>query len=166
MTTPLPEVIVRDANDRDGLDVAALIGAVFAEYQGCVFVADELPELRAPASAFAAQGGGMWVAQRFVLGRAVIVGCAGFAAAAGGGIELKKLYVAARARKSGVGGRLLERVEAEARERGAKFIEMWSDTRFTTAHAFYERRGYTRGPTTRDLHDASASVEYYFRKGL
>jgi putative acetyltransferase len=165
MTTPLPEVIVRDVSDGDGLDLAALIGAVFAEYDGCVFVGDELPELSTPASAFAAQGGGMWVAQRFVRGLPVIVGCAGYGAA-GEGIELKKLYVAARERKTGLGGRLLGRVEAVAYARGAKFIEMWSDTRFTTAHAFYERRGYKRGPTTRDLHDASASVEYYFRKVL
>jgi putative acetyltransferase len=72
------------------------------------------------------------------------------------------LYVRAAARRSGLGGRLLAVAEDEARRRGARRIQLWSDTRFTTAHRFYERRG----PATRELHDLSASVEYLFFKDL
>ncbi len=82
------------------------------------------------------------------------------------GVEHKRLYVHACARKHGLGGQLHNRVEARARERGARFIDLWSDTRFATAHAFYERRGYQRGATTRELHDKSFTVEFYFRKDL
>ncbi len=156
---------VREARDGDGYDLAALYGAVFAEYDGAVFVMAEFPELRGIASAFRAAGGEFWVAARELHGKEVVVGSVGYAAA-GDGIELKKLYVAKSERKSGLGGTLVERVEQAARARGAAFIEFWSDTRFTTAHRFYHKRGYLKGERTRELHDASASVEYYFRKLL
>lgn len=105
--------------------------------------------------------GGFWVAESHNR----IVGMVGYGRA-GEGIELKKLYVHRRARVGGLGGKLLGVVEGVAAEKRARFIELWSDTRFTTAHAFYQRRGYEKGPTTRDLHDKSNSVEFYFRKQL
>jgi putative acetyltransferase len=142
----------------------ALIAGVFAEYPGCVFDVDgEIPELYRIASAFAEWGGQFWVAERD--GR--VVGCVGWAPAHDpGGVELKKLYVEAGERKSGLGGRLCELVIAAAEERGATFVDLWSDTRFETAHAFYERRGFQRDGTTRELHDLSDTVEYYFRRAL
>lgn len=166
--------LIREAVDDDALDLIELIGSVFGEYRGCVLDVDgEMPELRGLASWAKAHGGGFWVAEDG--GRLVGMGGysevvassapAGFAPA-GAGIELKKLYVHRRVRGTGLGARLLERVENVAVERSCEFIEMWSDTRFTTAHAFYERRGYERGPATRDLHDKSASVEFYFKKRL
>jgi putative acetyltransferase len=158
-------VSIREATDADGYALSALLGAVFAEYQGTVFVSDEMPELQAVATTFCNKNGRFWVAEREVRGRAVVVGCIGYAAA-GAGIELKKLYVAKSERNGGLGGRLVDLVEDTATQRRAAFIELWSDTRFTTAHRFYQKRGYLRGEHTRDLYDASASVEYYFRKAL
>ena len=85
-----------------------------------------------------------------------VVGCIGYTPASDPrGIELKKLYVSASERKSGLGGRLVALVEEAARQRGAELIDLWSDTRFTTAHAFYEKRGWKRSPNTRELHDLS-----------
>ncbi|MBK7583715.1 MAG: GNAT family N-acetyltransferase [Myxococcales bacterium] len=155
---------LRDARDDDADALIRLIGDVFAEYPGCVMDADgELPELLQIASYFRDHDGEFWVAERDGL----VVGCIGYSPAADpAGIELKKLYVQASERKSGLGGMLVERVEARARERGARFIDLWSDTRFVTAHAFYERRGWKRGPTTRELHDKSYTVEFYFRREL
>ena len=80
--------------------------------------------------------------------------------------ELKHLYVASSARGRGLGTRLCELVEEEARRLGHDRIELWTDTRFKDAHRLYERRGYTRGPHTRELHDLSASVEFYYQKSL
>jgi putative acetyltransferase len=155
---------IREARDDDAPGLIALIGAVFAEYPGCVLDVDgEMPELRRIASSFAEAGGRFWVAAR----GALIVGCIGMAPASeAGGIELKKLYVARELRKSGLGSRLVDLVEAQARAERATFIDLWSDTRFTTAHGFYEKRGYTRSSQTRELHDKSATVEYYFRKAI
>ena len=164
---------IREARDDDALDVIELIGSVFGEYTNCVLDVDgELPELRRVASYYAELGGEFWVAERDLgdLGKR-IVGMGGYSAkedAAGGppGVELRKLYVHRRERKTGLGRAIIERVEAAARNRRAAFIDLWSDTRFATAHAFYERRGYVRGPSTRDLHDLSKSVEFYFKKTL
>jgi putative acetyltransferase len=123
----------------------------------------EAPELREIASYHTRLGGRFWVAESE--GR--IVGSAGLAPGKGPGvIELKKLYVASDARRMGLGARLCGLVEVEAMSRGARQIELWSDTRFKDAHRLYERRGYTRGRKKRSLHDKSKTVEYYFSKDL
>jgi len=156
---------LRAASDADGLDVAALLGAVFSEYPGCLFVASEMPELATLSTTFRAATGAFWVAHREVLGVPVLVGCVGYARH-GDAVELKKLYVAASERRTGLGGRLVDEVEAAARAHGARSVELWSDTRFETAHRFYERRGYLRTGATRPLHDASGTLEYHFTKAL
>jgi putative acetyltransferase len=155
---------IRDACDGDAAGLIALIGSVFAEYPGCVLDVDgEAPELRAIARSFAALGGRFWVAERE--GR--VVGSVGLLPGeAAGGVELRKLYVHRSVRRRGLGRRLCERVEDEARRRGARFVELWSDTRFEDAHRLYEKRGYLRGRVTRELHDLSGSVERYFRRAL
>jgi N-acetylglutamate synthase-like GNAT family acetyltransferase len=155
---------IREARDEDAGRLIDLIEACYSEYDGCVLAVDEeAPELRAIASKHAEQGGRFWVAER----NGHLVGCAGLVPGAQGGvIEMKKLYVAKDSRSNGLGARLCSLVEVEAISRGAGTIELWSDTRFKNAHRLYERRGYARGPKTRELHDASKSVEYYYRKDL
>ncbi len=157
------EVIYRDAVDADSDALIALIGGVFEEYPGCVMDVDgEMPELRAIASHFRRLGGRFWVAE----GNGMVVGCVGFAPLSNGGVQLHKLYVRADCRRRGIGGALCDLVESSARQRGATHVELWSDTRFETAHLIYERRGYRRGRQKRELHDKSATVEYFFRKEL
>ena len=59
-----PEVLIRDARDSDAAARIALIGGAFAEYEGCVLDVDnELPELRAIATAFRSFGGRFWVGE-------------------------------------------------------------------------------------------------------
>jgi putative acetyltransferase len=154
---------VRPARDDDGDGLIELIGACWAEYPGTVMDVDgELPHLRAIASAYRAWGGSVWVAEAG--GR--VLGSVALVPAGEDAVELRMLYVSPDARRGGLGGRLLGLVEAEARRLGAGRVELWSDTRFTTAHRFYERRGYERGPATRELHDLSASVEYFYARSL
>jgi putative acetyltransferase len=150
---------LRRARDADGPAIAALIEAVFAEYPGVMFVPEEMPELEAPATAFAREGGELHVAERG--GR--VVGCVGWTPSEGG-VELKKLYVARAERRAGLGAELCDVVERAAARRGVRSLELWSDTRFETAHAFYERRGWVRDGRTRALGDRSATVELHFRK--
>lgn len=155
---------IREGRDSDEAGLIELIGSVFAEYPNCVLAVDEeIPELCHIATSFAGWDGRFWVAERD--GR--IVGCIGLTPAhEPDGVELKKLYVAESERRSGLGGRLTELVVAEARVRGARFIDLWSDTKFETAHRFYEKRGFKRSGETRELHDLSDTVEYYFRREL
>ena len=158
----LADFELRDARDDDAAELIGLIGAIWDEYPGCVMDLDgEVPELRRIASAHGGWDGGFWVAEA----SARMVGCVGWVPAkSGDGVELHKLYVAAQARRTGLGAHLCERVEGV--RGGVDFVELWSDTRFEDAHRLYERRGYRRGPHTRELHDLSRSVEYYFRLDL
>jgi putative acetyltransferase len=156
-----PSIVLRDARDDDALDVIELISGVFGEYVGCITDVDgEMPELRAIATHFANAGGGFRVAVRADR----VLGCCGWAPH-GELVELKKLYVHRSARGTGLGAALVDEVEAIARARGATAVELWSDTRFTRAHRFYEKRGYVRGGT-RELFDKSDTVEYHFRRAL
>jgi putative acetyltransferase len=156
--------MIRAARDDDAEALIALIAAVFDEYPGCILdVDDEAPELRAIATASARRGGGFWVAEE----GARVVGSVGLSPVPEtDGIELLKLYVAREARRKGLGERLVRLVEQEARRRGAPFVELWTDTRFRDAHRLYERLGFRGGEETRELHDLSASVEYYYRLEL
>jgi putative acetyltransferase len=123
-----------------------------------------MPELDRIATYFREHDGLCWVAENTA---GEVVGCIGMTPSAEpNGVELKKLYVRGTERRTGLGGRLVEQVEAEAHRRGARFIDLWSDTRFTTAHAFYERRGWVKGPNTRELFDLSETVEFYFTRSL
>ena len=159
----MSDLAIREACDDDAEGLIALIGGCFAEYDGCVLDLDELDRpLLAIASTFAAEGGEVWVAEQE--GR--IVACGGYADVGGGLFELKRLYVDKSARRQGLASRLLELVEKTARAKGGKAIDLWSDTRFVEAHAFYERHGYSRLPETRDLNDPSNTTEYHFVKEL
>jgi putative acetyltransferase len=155
-------VKIREARDEDAERLIELIEACYSEYDGCVLrVDDEAPELRKIATSHLQKGGRFWVAEH----NGDLVGSAGMLPGSNGVIEMKKLYVAKDARKIGLGARLCSLIEVEAMSRGADAVELWSDTRFEDAHRLYERRGYKRGKT-RELHDASKSVEYYYRKDI
>lgn len=153
---------IRAATDADSEALCDLIAAIFAEYDGVLFILDEMPELRAIATAFDRAGGEFWVAER----DGELVGCVGCSPTKGNGIELKKLYVHKDLRRHGLGARLVDLVERAGRDRQAGFVDLWSDVKFETAHRFYERRGYRRDGRTRELHDESETVEYYFRKDM
>ncbi len=155
-------IVLRAARDADGPGVIAVVAAAYAEYPGCVLdVEAEVPELKAPASAYARRSGRFWVAAD----EARILGCIACLPAPEHGLEMEKLYVARAARRTGLGTRLLDLVEAEATARQAGYITLWTDTRFEAAHAFYEAHGFRR-TGLRELNDASQSVEYGFRKDL
>jgi putative acetyltransferase len=163
-TTVTSRPTIRHARDDDARQLIELISSCFAEYPGCVLDVDrEEPELRRIASAYTARGGLFWVATR----EDRLVGSVGLVPAESPTImELRKLYVARSERRSGLGSKLCVLVEEEARSRGAVALQLWSDTRFADAHRLYERLGYGRGSETRELHDLSQSVEFYFSKAL
>lgn len=154
---------LRPATDHDGPALAALIAATFAEYPGCLFLDDEFPELKAPASHYERAGGRLFVAEDG--GRLVGSLAAVMTPVAATG-ELFKVYAAAGARGTGLAQRLYAEGEAFLGQRGAREIVLWSDTRFQRGHRFYEKLGFVREPVERYLADASASWEFFFRKRL
>lgn len=155
--------VVREVRDDDADALIALIGGCWAEYPGVELHVDaEEPWLRAPASAYRRWDGRMWVVEL----DGDLAACCGVKPVGPGVVELKSMYVAARARRRGI-ARLFEgRVLGEAARRGATRVELWSDTRFVDAHATYASLGYARLPGERALGDLSHSREYPFAKQL
>lgn len=160
---PVAPATIRPARDADGPALAALIAKSFADYPGCLFIDDEFPELAAPASHYAAQGGRLFVAERAGL---LIGSLAATMTAVPGLAELFKVYVDVAARGSGLAQRLYAEGEELVRAQGARQIVLWTDTRFERGHRFYEKLGFAREPVTRYLADASASWEFCYRKRL
>lgn len=155
-------ILIRDARDGDGDALIALIESCWADYPGCILDVDgENPELRRFASHYSNKGGRAWIAElsgRVVGSAAVEPGTAG--------AHIQSLYVDPNLRRQGLARNLIALVEAEAIKMSAPIIDLWTDTRFTAAHAFYERLGYQRRPGTRSLKDASRSVEFNYVKRL
>ncbi|HUG63219.1 MAG TPA: GNAT family N-acetyltransferase [Methylomirabilota bacterium] len=153
--------LIRPAVDADGPLVARLIADVFAEYEGCPFVAAEFPELAAPATHYRDRGGGLWVVEA----DGGVIGSLGLSCVDGGPIfELNKVYLAASHRGSGLAQRLYALAETEARAKGAKALRLWTDTRFAAGHRFYEKHGFRRLPVVRYLADATHAWEFAYLK--
>jgi putative acetyltransferase len=72
---------------------------------------------------------------------------------------LERLYVHPAARRQGAGRALVETVLAEARRRGRRHLEIWSDKRFGEAHRLYQRVGAVP-VAERICHDPDQSPEW------
>lgn len=155
---------IRDSRDSDSQALATLIAASFAEYPNCLFEWSEFPELRAPASHFAAKGGRLWVADAPGGGIAGSLGV--LPVSEQNAVEIFKVYADPAFRGSGLAQALFARALAFAE--AGRFAEMmlWSDSRFARGHRFYEKLGFKRWPGERYLADVSATWEYHFRKAL
>lgn len=152
---------IRPGRDEDEAAYTRLIGEAWAEYPGCVFDVDaELPELHALATHFAGLSGAVWVAE--AAGR--IIGMVGVVPGADGAWELRKMYVDRAARGTGLAQRLLATAEAHAAGHGARGMFLWTDTRFTRAHRFYEAQSFVRDGPLRTLADLSDTIEYRYAK--
>ena len=160
--TSLPTI--RDATDGDSEPLAALIAASFAEYPNCHFVWEEFPELRQPASAFAAKGGRLWVAD--APGGGIAGSLAATPVPSQNAVEITKVYADPAFRGSGLAQALFAEALAFARAGGFGEMMLWSDTRFERGHRFYEKLGFRRWPCERYLADISETWEYHFRLPL
>jgi len=152
---------VREAVDADSDGIIALIDSCYREYPPNILDLDaEEPELRAPASRYPA----FWV----VDGEdGQIVGCIALQVCEPRQrVELKKCYVHASQRGSGLGRLLVEQVEDWARAEGCTQVELLTDTRFKLAHRVYAALGYQATGRTRDLNDLSQTTEFHFLKNL
>lgn len=132
------DVIVREAQERDAGGVAKLLNQL-GYPNSPEQVAHRLPTLAEAADygAFVAEVDGQ------------IVGVAAFHVVrffekAGRWCRLTALVVRKGMRGQGIGRRLVERVEAEARTLGCEQLELNSGDQRVDAHAFYEHLGYER----------------------
>ncbi len=154
---------IRPVRNKDATGLISLIERCFSEYPGVVVEPDGIDaDLRAYATALEQSGG-----EGFVLEQdGQIVGLVSGVLLSGARYQLKRIYLDASLRGSGMGAKMLRLIEGRARTCGASSIELWSDTRFERAHRFYVREGYAKTGATRELGDLSESVEYHFTKTL
>ncbi|HMN87406.1 MAG TPA: GNAT family N-acetyltransferase, partial [Bauldia sp.] len=80
-----------------------------------------------------------------------------------GAVELTKVYADPAFRGTGLAQALFGEALTFAKADGYAEMMLWSDTRFTRGHRFYEKLGFRRWPGERYLADASATWEYHFR---
>lgn len=154
----------RPVRDDDAPELIALVGAAFDEHPGCVLDLTGIDaDLVAPATDASAGATAWWVVPSTDTGLDATVGCG---PVVDGTAELKRLYVAARARRRGLATALVRTVEVHAAAHGATRIELWSDTRFTDAHALYGQLGYRPTGEDRELHDPSSTTEWRFVRDL
>jgi GNAT superfamily N-acetyltransferase len=167
---------LRPVTDADAADIQQLIGGCFQEYPGCVLDLASLDEWMTAPATKRGDLGGLWVVPAASGPAASGLAASGLAACGGwgpveepggpAGVELKSLYVAAPARRAGYGRALVGLVERTARQLGAPWVQLWTDSRFVQAHRLYEDLGYLRLPQTRRLHDPSDTTELFYRKAV
>jgi GNAT superfamily N-acetyltransferase len=149
---------LRPGRDSDGPALIALIGACWALYPGVRMDVDrEMPELHALASYYQ---GALWVAEQDHR----IVGMTATRTLGDDVWEICRVYVDPALHGAGLAHDLLDAAESHAVRNGARRLELWSDTRFERAHAFYEKRSYVRHGGIRVLHDISNSLEFGYAK--
>jgi GNAT superfamily N-acetyltransferase len=154
---------IRPVRDADAQDLIGLITLCFAEHPGCYFDPHgDMPDIVRPAQSRLAVDGRFLVVED-ATGR--VAACIGVDFPEPGVAELHRLYVRPDMRGQGLARLLTARMEEFARSRGATRMVLWSDTRFTKAHALYAGLGYSRG-VTRSLGDISHSREFMFERSL
>lgn len=123
----------------------------------------EAPDLRAPAAFVEGQGGRLFVAQG---APGQVDGTVSVVPDGADHWRVHRMYVAASRRGTGLADALLDRAEATARAAGAATLSLHTDSRFTRAHAFYERRSFLRRHPAAVLHDLANTVDLLHAKPL
>jgi GNAT superfamily N-acetyltransferase len=90
------------------------------------------------------------------------IGCVGLRLLPAGLGEVTRVYVAGRARRQGLGGRLLEEVESAALANGCTTLRLDVRSDLVEARRLYAKHGYREVPAFND----SRYAEHWFAKDL
>jgi len=101
---------------------------------------------------------------RFFVARqdGAVIGCAGLRLVATGAGELTRVFVMPEARRRGTGQRLLEAVEAAAREHGVTRLRLDTGSHLAEARRLYIRNGYREVPPF----NAGRLADHWYEKSL
>jgi GNAT superfamily N-acetyltransferase len=129
---------IRDYRPADRTSVVSVVVEVLGEFGFTTQVGGVESDLREIEERYAGVRAGFWVAEAC----GAIVGTAAIRPRDGETCELKRLYVRAPFRGSGLGQRLYDHAEAFARAAGYARIWLDSSRRFARAQRLYERNGF------------------------
>ncbi|OZM70142.1 GNAT family N-acetyltransferase [Amycolatopsis antarctica] len=90
------------------------------------------------------------------------VGCVGVRLVPGEQAEVKRMFVAPEARRTGMGAALLAAAERAAGDLGARAVRLDTRTDLVEARAFYARHGYLET----EPYSAEIYADHFFRKEL
>lgn len=139
------DVVIREVRGDDLPAVVTLLRGVLAEF-GLTFGegSETDAQVLALPGSYRDHGGRFWVA---LSGEGALLGTCGVFPVAEGTVELRKMYLDARARGLGVGRRLLDEAVAWSRAAGARRMVLDTTHQMTAAIAFYESHGFVRDDT-------------------
>ena len=137
-----PALVVRPVAEPDIPAVVALVRETLAEFGLHFGEGSKTDEdlARLPGS-YADRGGMFWVATDDA---GAVCGTCGVFPVAPGDYELRKMYLHARTRGTGLGKRLLDEALAWTRSRGGRRMVLDTTEQMTRAIAFYEANGFAR----------------------
>ncbi len=170
-----PSILIRPATAADAASAVGVVRAVYDEYRFTWDEAGYHADLYDLKSHYLNRGHAFWVAEApggGVIGTVAlecfdalpgdpgaVVEIAGTLRLGGCDCALERLYVHPAARRQGAGAALIETVLQEARRRGRRHLEIWSDQRFGEAHRLYGRFGAVP-VAERVCHDPDQSPEW------
>ncbi len=158
------ELCIRRATSADVVGVVALIDAVYREYGELLCLEGADSDLLTAHESYAARGGEFVVLtdELRILGTHAILPLRPPAVC-----TFRRLYLDNSLRGQRWGKQLMNWAIEAAMERGFSRVEFWSDTRFSRAHRFFERQGFTRTGEVRDMRDGHVPYrEYFFSREL
>ncbi len=129
---------IREYTASDHAAVVRLVEDVLAEYGFSAQVGGIQRDLALAVDRYAGGRAGFWVAE--IDGD--VVGTVAVRPKEGDACEIKRLYLRADLRGSGIGRSLYDHAEAFARLAGYARIWLESSRRFVKAHRLYERSGF------------------------
>ena len=130
---------IRAARAEDTAAVRAVVNSILAEYGIAGDPAGTDRDLADLDAYYFARGGGFIVA---VASDGRIVGSCGIAPLEGGTWDLRKMYLTPEARGRGLGKRLLARILAFAKSKGATRVELETASVLKEAISLYQRAGF------------------------
>ncbi|MFN3522385.1 MAG: GNAT family N-acetyltransferase [Phenylobacterium sp.] len=158
-------ITIRSFEPQDMAAVVRLILSIQRDEYGLEITAQDQPDLMAVPEFYQTGAGGFWVAER----AGAIVGVVGLKDIGGRMGALRKMFVDPSARgPAGAGGRLLDVLLAHARAMGLCVLYLGTTDRFTAAHRFYEKNGFSEvAPSTLPAAFPRMAVDTrFFRLGL
>lgn len=149
-----PELQIRMASTADA-DVA---WNILEEYNDAIGVVER--DDREHFASYLRRPNGFWLAEQ----GGAVVGCVALRElpALAGACEVKRLYVQPALRRVGVAHRLMDALEAYAREAGFETIYLDTFEGLSAAVRFYELRGYERVPR----YNENVQATIFMRKTL
>lgn len=152
---------IRKATNKDSAKLIALISEVYSEYGETMFTEGADSDLLDIEGRYAEKGGAFVVLEN---PSGEIVGCHATSPIDiyTGLLTFRRLYLDRSQRGGGLGKRLMDWAMDWAHSNKFNRVEFWSDTRFSKAHAFFERYGFERCDEIREMNDGVEPYREYF----